>query len=356
MKVVMVTKGVGCLLAHTMGLGKTLQIIAMLITLSFLPPDAKVDMPARLRKENRKYLVVCPPGIVTNWRSEFTKWTPRGCIDALGSILCVNESSLQERMGTISRWDRNGGVLISKWPTVPSNCLVGYSQFRALLGSKQRTEEHKEKVRKWLLKPGPDLVIADEAHEIKNEKSQIAELLHRIDTGSRIATTGSPLSNHLEEYWAMMNWIHPGFLGKLSKFSQSYIVPIKSGLYADSDRFERQISQRRLYQLKQVLDGKIHRKDLTCIETDLPPKTEFIVYTPLTPMQRQLYEAMINSGMWKVQNNLFKWINILRLICNHPHTLFVISHTSFLIIALHQTTRGRGGKPWTTRREPEIGK
>lgn len=101
------------MLAHTMGLGKTLQIIAFLITLSLLPVDARVDMPPHLKKENRRYLVVCPPSIVVNWKNEFTRWTPRECFDALGSIYCVNQITLADRMYTTKRWYDNGGVLIS---------------------------------------------------------------------------------------------------------------------------------------------------------------------------------------------------------------------------------------------------
>jgi SNF2 family DNA or RNA helicase len=128
----------------------------------------------------------------------------------------------------------------------------------------------------------------------------------------------------------MMNWIHPGFLGTLPAFTESYIIPIKDGLYASSSNAERTISQRRLVVLKRLLDDKIHRKDLTVIQADLPPKTEFVVYVSLTPLQRQLYEALINNSEWKNnQRNLFKWINIFRLICNHPITLKVaIVHPS----------------------------
>jgi hypothetical protein len=341
MKIVTLTKGVGCLLAHTMGLGKTLQIIAMMIALSLLPSDAKVDMPEGLRKEPGKFLrflVVCPAGIVMNWRNEFKRWTPRDCIDALGPIRCVNEPTLEQRMSTISYWARDGGVLISIRNFESVNALVGYSQFRSLLLRKDRTEEQKRKLREWLLNPGPHLAVADEAHEIRNDKSKIAELLHAIKTGSRIATTGSPLSNHLEEYWSMMNWIHPGFLSTLRSFTETYIMPIKDGLYADSLPAQVKISQMRLHKLKGVLDGKINRRDLTCIKSDLPPKTEFVIYTTLSPIQRVFYEAMITSEEWKRNRNLFDWINILRLICNHPHALWVLSHRSALTIERTRAT------------------
>ena len=106
-----------------MGLGKTLQIIAVLITLSLLPKDARVEMPAHLKKENRRYLVVCPPGIVENWKKEFKRWTPEDCYDALGTIYCVNQISLVARMYTIKKWYDGGGVLISMSPS--SSSLIG---------------------------------------------------------------------------------------------------------------------------------------------------------------------------------------------------------------------------------------
>src|ERR1700686_384 len=108
----MITKGWGCLLAHTMGLGKTLQIISFLITLSLVPANAKLDMPVHLKKDDRRYLVVCPPGIVVNWKNEFKIWTPEDCKDALGQIFTVNEISLGDRMRTIKRWYEHGGVLL----------------------------------------------------------------------------------------------------------------------------------------------------------------------------------------------------------------------------------------------------
>ena len=159
---------------------------------------------------------------------------------------------------------------------------------------------------------------------IKNEKSQIGGLLKQIRTGSRIATTGSPLSNNLKEYWAMMNWIHQGFLGPLRDFTGAYIEPIRAGLYAESSAAERKLSQLRLLKLKTVLNGKIHRKDISVIQADLPNKTEFIIHVPLSPLQRKLYEGLLNCG-FEGHHQLFRWINILRLICNHPYTLLVLS-------------------------------
>ena len=201
---------------------------------------------------------------------------------------------------------------------------MGYSQFRALLVPKKSiTNEQRKELEEWLLDPGADLVVADEAHEIKNKKSKITGLLMRIKTGTRIATTGSPLSNNLKEYWAMMNWIHTGFLGTLRHFTADYIDPIKAGLYGDSTSGDRRVSQRRLVGLKALLSGKIHRCDISVIQTDLPDKAEFVVHVPLTPLQKTLYQGLLKNVDVEAHGTLFKWINILRLICNHPYALKV---------------------------------
>jgi DNA repair and recombination RAD54-like protein len=122
----------------------------------------------------------------------------------------------------------------------------------------------------------------------------------------------------------MMNWIHPGFLSSIKSFTLSYIEPIERGLFSDSGAGDRKHSQKVLLRLKGVLDGKILRRDITAIEADLPSKTEFVIYVSLSPLQRQLYEALVKYAGWKREgNSLFKWINILRLICNHPYTLHV---------------------------------
>jgi len=127
------TKGRGCLLAHTMGLGKTLQVIAFLITLACLPPEAysNLDMPEHLnsktlKRDYKRFMIVCPPSIVVNWANEFKKWTPRDCKDALGKIYCVNDSGVQERMATIRKWYRDGGVLLSKSPS--AICALSFSR------------------------------------------------------------------------------------------------------------------------------------------------------------------------------------------------------------------------------------
>jgi SNF2-related domain len=101
-----------------MGLGKTLQIIALLVTLSLVPLNAKLDMPQHLKLDEnqpryRRYLIVCPPSIVVNWKNEFKLWTPPDCAEALGDIYCIHPGKSRERIMITERWFDRGGILIS---------------------------------------------------------------------------------------------------------------------------------------------------------------------------------------------------------------------------------------------------
>jgi SNF2 family DNA or RNA helicase len=146
------------------------------------------------------------------------------------------------------------------------------------------SEEMHKRVKEMLLE-GPNIIIADEAHYLKNAQAQISQACRSFRSMSRIAMTGSPLSNNLIEYWTMIDWIDPGFLGPQKEFQSRFVIPIQDGLYADSDYHEKRMSLKMLNVLKNDIGPKVHRADISVIEKDLPQKTEFLVKVPLTPLQ-----------------------------------------------------------------------
>lgn len=243
----------GCLLAHTMGLGKTMQVISFLVTLAQCNaserPEVRNLVPKKLR--SGRVLILCPASLVENWYDELMMWTPPtlpGELGLLGTIYKIS-GDRNLKIKTIRDWQ--------KW--TPGVLIIGYESLRSLLKNKNHSEDDKKYLENALLQD-PCVVIGDEAHKMKNSKSVINKLAQTFKTTSRIALTGSPLNNHLEEYHTMIDWIAPGYLGTLVQFKAKYSEPIERGLFAESTRYEKRKSLERLYVLKRDLAPKIDRR------------------------------------------------------------------------------------------------
>ena len=308
----------GCLLAHTMGLGKTMQVISLLVTIAL---SAKSDedrvrdkVPEHLRET--KTLILCPPSLIDNWHDELLMWRPNS--DVLGKLYKIQSSPGKSdglvRSSMISQWANKGGVMI-----------VSYELFRKYIlneGKKLSEEQHKQ-VKQDLL-DRPTIVVADEAHKMKNAGAKITQVASRFKTISRIALTGSPLANNLEEYHTMIDWIAPGYLGTIVQFRAKYSDPISYGLYEDSTSRDKRTSLRKLITLGRDLEPKLNRADITAIEKDMPPKAEFFITIPLTKLQIKAYNiyarALLKGNGTNNTSNarLWQWLHVLGLLCNHP--------------------------------------
>ncbi|KAK1145787.1 hypothetical protein N8T08_004028 [Aspergillus melleus] len=314
-------KGQGCLLAHTMGLGKTMQVISLLATISATAssddPNVSEQVPPDLRKS--KTLVLSPVTLIENWYEEFFMWCPPN--SPIGPVRKVTSSSAsQKRLQTLVDWDAEGGVLI-----------MGYELFRSWVMNKKSAKRDKpaipdelhHEVRTMLLE-GPNIVVADEAHKMKNANTGIAQATTQFRTKRRIALTGSPLANNLVDYYTMVNWIAEGYLGEFLEFKANFVEPIEEGLYADSTRWERRKSLIKLKALNNNLEPKLNRADITVLEGSLPPKTEFVLTIPLTPLQKAAYDLYVVSTLAGradecVQSTkLWSWLAVLSLCNNHP--------------------------------------
>jgi len=277
------------------------------------------QIPERLRES--KTVILCPPALVDNWMDELLLWAPKGILGELRKIDATNQ--LEDRLDIIQDWYHEGGILV-----------IGYEIFSRLVhnqateqrGAVLNQEQHTE-VRRCLL-DGPSIIIADEAHKMKNPVALVTKAALDFKSTSRIALTGSPLANNVEEYFSMINWVAPNYLGPIKEFRHKYAHPIQAGLYSDSSSWEKRQSLKCLEILKEDVAPKINRADMSVISDDLPPKQEFVITVPLTELQIKAYiifvkemleskHAVTKDGQVSLAT-MWSWLSMLSLICNHP--------------------------------------
>ncbi|KAM7417838.1 hypothetical protein PAMA_017471 [Pampus argenteus] len=303
--------GSGCILAHCMGLGKTLQVVTFLHTLLLCE---KLDFSTAL--------VVCPLNTVLNWLNEFEKWQ-EGMKDdeSLEVIELATVKRPQERGYALQRWHDMGGVMI-----------IGYEMYRNLTqGRNIKSKKLKETFQKTLVDPGPDIVICDEGHILKNEASAVSKAMNSIRTRRRVVLTGTPLQNNLIEYHCMVNFIKENLLGSVKEFRNRFINPIQNGQCADSTLHDVRIMKKRAHILYEMLAGCVQRKDYTALTKFLPPKHEYVLSIRITPIQCKLYRyyldhftgvgSTLEGGRGRAGTKLFQDFQMLSRIWTHPWCL-----------------------------------
>ncbi|XP_040907102.1 transcriptional regulator ATRX-like isoform X2 [Toxotes jaculatrix] len=343
--------GSGCILAHCMGLGKTLQVVTFLHTV-LLSTNLKF----------RTALVVCPLNTILNWASEFKKWqdsmgedkvkvskqlkkcyilcfrcfmshpshdvhkhTPVSSYCSNTIMLQVTELAtikhLRERIRSLQRWHTDGGVLI-----------IGYEMYRILSAAKKiKNDEWKKELKNILVDPGPDFVVCDEGHILRNDASNISKAMNAIKTRRRVVLTGTPLQNSLVEYHCMVSFIKKNLLGSLGEFRNRFINPIQNGQCADSTPKDVRIMKKRAHVLHAVLAGCVQRRDYSELTQFLPPKHEYVLAVRVSPLQYELYRyyldhvtgvgSVANRAKMKTGANLFKDFQVLSQIWTHPWCL-----------------------------------
>ncbi len=258
--------GLGALLADDMGLGKTLQTIGLLAG----------------RDGDRPHLVVCPTSVVGNWERELARFAP---------YLPTIRHHGAERVADAADF-KAGAVVVTSYGLLrrDANLLAGVD---------------------W------DVVVLDEAQQIKNQAAQTARHARRLPARSRVALTGTPVENRLSELWSIMDFTNPGLLGPFARFRERYAVPVER--WHDPDATAR---------LRQIVAPFMLRRLKTDpgVAADLPPKIESVVSCTLSREQATLYQATVTTllddeglgeGIER-RGRILKLLTALKQICNHP--------------------------------------
>jgi SNF2 family DNA or RNA helicase len=217
--------GLGAVLADDMGLGKTLQTICAL-------PEA----PART-------LVVCPKSVVYNWAAEITRFRP--------GIEVATYHGPKRTLDDV----RRAAVTLTTYAVLRLDA--------AALAAEP-----------W------DTVVLDEAQAIKNDASQTARAAFELRAPFRIALSGTPVENRLDELWSVMRFANPGLLGSRSSFQDRYSSPIAGG---DADAAAR---------LRAKIRPVVLRRLKRDVLPELPPRTDVVLHVDLEEPERVVYDAV----------------------------------------------------------------
>ncbi|XP_077277366.1 uncharacterized protein LOC143905688 [Temnothorax americanus] len=298
------TSGSGCIIAHCMGLGKTLQVIALTHTL-LTHEETNI----------KTVLIVCPLSTVLNWRNEYNTWLKD--LDDIEVYEMTKCKKHFERKYQLQSWQRTGGVMI-----------IGYEMFRNLTGpNKTIRKGMKEAILKCLVDPGADVVVCDEGHLLKKEDTALSKCMRSVKTLRRIVLTGTPLQNNLIEYHCMVQFVKPNLLGTKKEFLNRFVNPITNGQFDDSIACDVKLMKQRAHVLHKMLEGSVQRFDYSVLTPFLPPKQEYVIFVRLTDTQVKMYQyylenlARIKRHTGGRGGTLFADFQALQRIWTHPVVL-----------------------------------
>ena len=277
------------ILADEMGLGKTIQTIALLAHL------------AVVHEAWGPHLIVVPTSVMLNWEMEFKKFLP-------GFKVLTYYGSIEER-----RRKREGWMNDDKWN-------VWITSYALVVQDNQIFRK-----RNW------HYMVLDEAHNIKNFRSQRWQTLLNFKTRARLLLTGTPLQNNLTELWSLLFFLMPtdgsesgiGGFADLQQFSEWFRKPVEQILEHGKETMDEE-GKAIVKQLHHTLRPYLLRRLKADVEKQMPGKYEHVVHCRLSKRQRELYQGFLNRAETKAiyaSGNHLSMMNCimqLRKVCCHP--------------------------------------
>ncbi|MBK6496936.1 MAG: DEAD/DEAH box helicase [Saprospiraceae bacterium] len=260
----------GCL-ADDMGLGKTLQTITFL---SYIKD--KYNGPTSL--------IICPTSLIYNWESELKKFAPElkyHIFYGLGRTFSDEH---------FNDYD----IIISSYGIV-RNDIETLVKFQ------------------W------EYVILDESQAIKNPDAISTKAVQLLQARNKFILSGTPLQNNTFDIFAQFNFLNPGLLGGKEFFRQEFANPIDKNGDKDAGLM-----------LRKLIKPFMLRRTKAEVATDLPEKTETILWCQMDKNQKTLYDEykdyyrhalmqkIETDGIAKSGVYILEGLLRLRQICDDP--------------------------------------
>jgi superfamily II DNA or RNA helicase len=228
--------GLGACLADDMGLGKTVQTLALLLSEATKGPS----------------LVVAPTSVCHNWALEAAQFAPDLKVRMLGAA--PDRGALVAGLGP-------GDVLVASYGVLHTEA--------DLLASRRFA-----------------VAVFDEAQNLKNAETRRAQASKRIEADFRLALSGTPVENRLDELWSLYDTVLPGLLGSRESFQRRFSGPIERG-HATHAR----------QALKALVRPYLLRRTKAAVLTELPPRTEIALEIEPGEEERAFYEALRRKAL-----------------------------------------------------------
>ena len=259
--------GLGGCLADDMGLGKTIQVLALMLV-------------GKLRGQAGPHVVVVPASLLGNWQAEAHRFAP----------------SLRVLTAHRSRGDASRSIAELEHEADEADIVL------TTYGTLTRTAWLRE--RRW------GLAVLDEAQAIKNSGTQQTRAAKQLQARARLALTGTPVENRVDDLWSIFDFLNPGLLGSTTEFrawtkAASNFAPLR-----------RLVSP---YVLRRL-------KSDPAVAPELPDKTEVVAYCTLAAKQAALYLETVDtlrrelerlSGIER-RGLILAYLLRFKQICNHP--------------------------------------
>ncbi|XP_042242639.1 lymphocyte-specific helicase-like isoform X2 [Homarus americanus] len=267
---VLFENGVNGILGDEMGLGKTIQTIALICHLV----GEGVPGP---------FLVCGPLSTLTNWMAEFQRFAPK-----IPIVLYHGQDTVRtEKRRKLKVLKTIEGTNISVYPVVITSYEVAIRDTKFLNRYQWR------------------YICVDEGHRLKNHKCRLAKSLNTYTSTNRLLLTGTPLQNNLAELWALLNFLMPEIFDSLDVFESWFDVTDMMEAGSDVRIIQQEKEKQVISTLMKILSPFFLRRVKKDVDLDIPPKKELLVFTPMTPLQVELYEATLTSNH-ALFNNLKK--------------------------------------------------
>ncbi len=224
----------GAILADDMGLGKTLQSISLLAAIheKIIPSASASDKP---------HLIVVPPTLLFNWEQELQRFYPK--------------------LKVYQYFGKNRTTQFKGYDVV----LTTYSLVRRDIRFLKETPFH--------------VIIFDEAQAVKNVYADTTGAVRQLQGVFKLVMTGTPLENHLGEYYSLIDLALPGLLEEYDRFKSQIKLD-------DSPMLQILIARTRPFVLRRMKESVLK---------DLPSKIETDIYLDLTDKQKTLYQQTVAS-------------------------------------------------------------